>query len=61
MLVEVGEGVLEVSVAVDISEMLTGSEKINVSLPKFMIDRIARCVALIAHVTFGLPYSKIDD
>lgn len=32
-------------VDIDVTRLLGGSEKINVTLPRFLIDRIDRCVA----------------
>ncbi|KGT90719.1 type II toxin-antitoxin system HicB family antitoxin [Enterobacter cancerogenus] len=38
-------GYVWVLVEVDVTRILGGSEKINVTLPKLLIDRIDRCVA----------------
>ena len=38
-------GYVWVLVDVDVTRILGGSEKINVTLPKLLIDRIDRCVA----------------
>ncbi|MDT8850903.1 type II toxin-antitoxin system HicB family antitoxin [Pantoea dispersa] len=38
-------GYMWVLVDVDVTRILGGSEKINVTLPKLLIDRIDRCVA----------------
>ncbi len=38
-------GYVGVLVDVDVTRILGGSEKINVTLPKLLIDRIDRCVA----------------
>jgi len=38
-------GYVWVLIDVDVTRILGGSEKINVTLPKLLIDRIDRCVA----------------